>query len=381
MSALRYNVALLQVPGIGNQMARTLISYLGSAEAVFKANKAQLLKVPGIGQVLANAINEDLALKQADLLLEKAAKQQDDLVFFTDEAYPQRMRQVHDAPLLLYVAGADKSLPLGDQLQPPRTIAIVGTRQATDYGKRVTEELVEALAGKQVTVVSGLAYGIDAAAHKASLSRNVPTWAVMGTGLDIIYPSQHRTLAQQIRAQQGGMLLTELDYGTKPDGHQFPARNRIIAALADIVVVVEAASTGGALITADIAQAYDREVMAVPGHLFVKTSEGCNDLIARKKTTVYRSPQSLLDLMQWHDRQSAERAEQLAALPDTMPADHQHILKTMLTKADFQIDELARHANVPVNQLASALLALEFDGWIRTMPGKKFALARKFKDR
>ncbi len=376
-------MALLQIPGIGHVLARTLISYLGSAEAVFRATKAQLMKVPGVGEVLATTIRKPGPLAAAEALLSKAQKQHDHLVFYTDAAFPQRLRQVPDAPLLLYIKGK-QGAPL-PSLNPERTVAIVGTRQSTDYGRQVTTELVEALVPYGATIVSGLAYGIDAVAHKASLQAQVPTWGVMGTGLDIIYPASHRSLAQQMVAD-GGLLFSELSYGTKPDGHQFPARNRIIAAIADVVVVVEAARTGGALITADIAHGYGRTVMAVPGNVHHSSSEGCNLLIQQGKAALYSSVQSLIQQMQWEpiggagqDGTSTVHQAKQRSLPDDMVAEYKHLLTLMMAKPDFQIDELSRLANVPINQLASQLLNLEFDGWVKTMPGKKFGLQHPIK--
>lgn len=371
---LQYNLALLQVPGVGHVMARTLISYLGNAEAVFKANKAQLLKVPGVGEVLAKSILKGEALQKAENLIAKASQHQDELVFFTDPRYPQRLRQIPDAPLLLYVKGGKGQKP---DLQPARTVAIVGTRQSTDYGKEVTEDLVAALKPLGVTIVSGLAYGIDAVAHKAAIQHQIPTWGVMGTGLDIIYPATHKSLASQM-LQTGGALLSELMYGTKPDGHQFPARNRIIAGLADVILVAEAGATGGALITADLGLDYNREIMAVPGTIFSKASEGCNNLIKNKKAHLYTGPSSLIELMDWQPQTHNQDTNPSLQL-DHLSAADQALIKILQSKPDFHIDELSRLAAVPVNQLASQLLTLEFEGLIRVFPGKKYGLSKRIR--
>ncbi len=253
-----HQIALTLVPGVGSILIRQLISYCGSAPDVFRSPLARLMKVPGIGEVTARAILKPGVLIQAEQVMSRVEKMGAQALFYTDKAYPARLKALYDAPALLYYQGSG-------ELNALRTIGIVGTRQATDYGRRITAEIIEAIAPYGVSVISGLAYGIDIAAHRSSLTAGLPTIGVMASGLDVIYPHVHQKTAQDMRVTGG--LLTESQPGTKPDAHLFPARNRIIAGLSDVVVVVEAAMKGGALITAEYANNYHREVFAVPGQL------------------------------------------------------------------------------------------------------------------
>lgn len=232
----QYQIALTLVPGVGSILIRQLISYCGSAPEVFRSPMARLIKIPGIGEVTARAILKPTVLADAEQVINRLEKIGATALFYTDKAYPTRLKTLYDAPALLYFLGSGN-------LNTPRTIGLVGTRQATDYGRRITHEIIEAILPFGVSIISGLAYGIDIAAHRASLANGVPTLGVMASGLDIIYPSVHQKTAQEMLALGG--LLTENPPGTKPDAHLFPARNRIIAGLSDAVVVVEAAAKVG----------------------------------------------------------------------------------------------------------------------------------------
>jgi DNA processing protein len=261
-------------------------------------------------------------------------------------------------------------------LNASKTIALVGTRKATDYGREQTERIVHGLVPHQPLVVSGLAYGIDIIAHRAALQEGLETVGVMATGLDIIYPPTHRQTAEKMR-EQGG-LLTEFPFGTQPDRYNFPARNRIIAGLCDGTVVVEAAIKGGALITAELALSYDRDVLAVPGNLSSPASEGCNALIKNNKAALYAEPKDLEQLLNWDE--ALHQAGKFKPAPsysqDDFTAD-EFALITVLAAAtgrELQMDELAWKAQLPIHAVASLLLALEFRGVVRALPGKKFAL-------
>ncbi len=265
-----YQVALNLVPGVGDVLIRHLVSYCGSPEAIFKTPKSKLQRVPGIGTKHANAIANRQILTDAEQELKTIEKEGAEILFFTDKQYPKRLKPVYDAPTLLYYKGQ----PI---LNSSKVVAIVGTRKATSYGRRMVEEIIEGLRALDPIVVSGLAYGIDIHAHKIALQNKLRTVAVLASGLDVIYPYAHKNIADEMRVRGG--IMSENKFGTKPDAHLFPARNRIIAASCDVLLVVEAAARGGALITAEIANNYDREVMAVPGDLNRNFSQGCNNLI------------------------------------------------------------------------------------------------------
>jgi DNA processing protein len=229
MSQLVYEVALGLLPGIGNQLTRQLVSYCGSPRQVFHTPPGKLLRIPGIGKSHISNLPFTRALKQAETIIAQADQQQVKLLFYTHPEFPRRLRHIADAPTLLYYKGQAN-------LNAARVISIVGTRQCTAYGREVTEQLVQDLVHHQVLVVSGLAYGIDVAAHRAAVQAGLPTVGVMANGLDMVYPSLHRKISLKM-LEQGG-LLSEYSFGTKPEPPRFPARNRIIAGLADATIIV-----------------------------------------------------------------------------------------------------------------------------------------------
>lgn len=361
-----HQIALTLVPGVGSILIRQLISYCGSATEVFQAPLARLMKIPGIGEVTARAILKPGVLTEAEQVTSRLEKLGATVLFYTDKAYPARLKTLYDAPALLYFQGT------GD-LNAIRTIGLVGTRQATEYGRRITNEIIEAVVPYNVSVVSGLAYGIDIAAHRASLLNGLPTIGVMASGLDIIYPNVHQKTAGDMLVQGG--LLTESRPGTKPDAHLFPARNRIIAGLSDVVVVVEAAAKGGALITAEYANNYHREVFAVPGQLNQAFSAGCNKLIRENKAQIYTSPKDLIEALNWDKTTNTNpHKNTLPALPVGITEEESQVLALLRQSADLHVDELSWKSQIPMGRLASLLLTLEFQGFVRSLPGKKYAV-------
>ena len=365
-----HQIALTLVPGVGSILIRQLISYCGSAPDVFRSPVARLLKVPGIGEVTARAILKPGVLTEAEQVMNRLDKIGAQALFYTDKTYPARLKALYDAPALLYYQGS------GD-LNAQRTIGIVGTRQATDYGRRITGEIIEAIVPYGVSVISGLAYGIDIAAHRSSLINGLPTIGVMASGLDVIYPNVHKKTAQDMLAMGG--MLSESQPGTKPDAHLFPARNRIIAGLSDVVVVVEAAAKGGALITAEYANNYHREVFAVPGQLTQAFSAGCNKLIRENKAQIYTSPKDIIETLNWDqtarglDEQSL-RKPSLPPLPVDITEEESQVMALLRQSTDVHIDELSWKSQIPMGRLASLLLSLEFRGFVRSLPGKKYAV-------
>jgi DNA processing protein len=370
--AALYNIATGLLPGIGNMLTRQLVSYLGGTEAIFTSLKGSLLKVPGVGATTADAImaHRQQALSQASPILEKATKRGDRVIFYTDADYPSRLRAIDDAPTLLFMSGRGS-------LEADKVVSIVGTRQATDYGRQFCQELITGLVKHRALIVSGLAYGIDIAAHRAAVQAGLPTIGVMASGLDIIYPHTHKKTADEMLALGG--LLSEHPHGTQADAHNFPARNRIIAGLADVVIIVEAQEKGGALITAEIAHGYNKDVFAVPGSVYSPASAGCNKLLARKKAEAITGIADLEYAMSWDLEANGQPAKAAPLQLDLFKygADEQAVLQQLQAHPDLHIDELSRASLVPLNKLAGVLLALEFEGVVRTMPGKKFALARR----
>ena len=361
-------LALHLIPGIGSQLVKQLVSYCGAAESVFKTPKGKLLKIPGIGEVTAEAIRRQQPLKEAEQEWLKTEKEGGKIIFFNDADFPKRLRQAYDAPALLYCKGES-------QFNRKKCVAIVGSRRATRYGKERVEEMVRDLAGHDPLIISGLAYGIDIQAHRAALDQNLSTVAVMASGIDIIYPASHRATALEM-TESGGALVSENHLGTQPDAPKFPARNRIIAGMADALIVVEAASRGGALITAEFANDYNRDVFAVPGKVNDTLSEGCNNLIKSNKAHLITSVGDMEYIMRWEKEKADKKAHTWEEL-ESLDSYETTVVKMLQEKGEpILIDELSWQSQINVSQLASLLLNLEFKGIVKSLPGKMFELVR-----
>lgn len=361
-------LALHFIPGIGDFLVKQLVSYCGSAEEVFKLPKSKLLKIPNVGEATYSALQSGNPFKLAEEEIRKAEKNDTRLLFYFDKEYPERLKSIDDSPSLLYVKG-------NLNLNTSKTVGLVGTRQATSYGKEIVEQIVEDLQGHQPLIVSGLAYGIDIHAHKEALKRSLPTLGILGSGIDVIYPATHQDVAKKM-IDQGG-LATENPFGTKPDAHNFPARNRIIAGLCDALVVVEAAEKGGALITAEIANNYNKDVFAIPGSLHQVYSQGCNKLIKVNKAHLMTSVKDLEYIMNWSPAQKNVEisSEQLDLnLFDTEERIVVNFLKEK--RSPMMIDELSRRSAISPSTLASLLLNLEFKNVVRSLPGKMYKLTK-----
>ena len=360
-------LALHFTPGIGDYLVKQLVSYCGSADQVFKAPKGKLLKIPGIGAISAEAIKTGNTFHKAEKEINKAEKEDVEILFFTDKKYPSRLKSIDDSPSLLYFKGTAN-------LNPVKTVGIVGTRQATTYGKEMVEKLIEDLVPHAPCIISGLAYGIDIQAHKQSLKHNLPTLGVLGSGIDVIYPAAHKETANKM-LDHGG-LLTENPFGTKPDAHNFPARNRIIAGMCDALIVVEAAEKGGALITAEIANSYNKDVFAFPGSIGQTYSDGCNKLIKTNKANLLTSVKDIEYIMNWSTENPALKKASHSLLDlNQFEPDEQKVIELLQEKnAPMMIDELSWKSAVSPSLLASLLLNLEFKNVVQSLPGKQFKL-------
>ncbi|UXX79304.1 DNA-processing protein DprA [Reichenbachiella carrageenanivorans] len=357
-----YVLALKMTPGIGDVLAKQLISYCGAASAIFKEKKGALLKIPNIGEKTVKALTASTYLDQAEAAIRNCEKIGVAVLPYFHADYPERLKLVNDAPLLIYTKGESSFLNR-------KIVGVVGTRNATEYGKHMTEQIVEGLVGHEAVVVSGLAYGVDIAAHRAALKNHLPTVAVLAGGLDSIYPSVHKRTAQDM-LEMGGWV-SEYPPGTKPEAHNFPSRNRIIAGMSEALIVVEAANKGGALITANIAYSYNREVFAVPGTLEHKYSEGCNALIRSQKATIYTGIKDLEYLLGW-EKGSAKPSKQAIDLSAYSEPEQKIISVLTEFKAGLQLDELSWKTQINVQEAVSHLLTLEFDGLVKSLPGKRY---------
>ena len=377
---MAYCVALSMLPLVGGVVAKQLINYCGSAEAVFTTQTNHLSKIPGIGPKIIQSIrNHRAVLARAEQELLKCEEQGIQVITYQSKHYPQRLKQIYDAPIVLYYRGTA-------YLDHPRIISIVGTRRATTYGKNVVQELVAALAAHDVLILSGLAYGIDITAHRAALEVQIPTVGVMASGLDIVYPAVHRNDAAKML--ESGGLLSESPLGTQPDAPRFPARNRIIAGLSDAVIVIEAAEKGGALITANLANDYDREVFAVPGSVYQPYSRGCHRLIKAHKAHLLTEADDIVKALNW-DLPVAQQINTIPFGEEAFTARSKHALEAAMDLAEDEklvvealaqqpqgmlMDELSWKSKIPVSQLASTLLNLEFKHMVKALPGRKFRL-------
>jgi DNA processing protein len=363
--SLLHKVGLTYITSIGSTLAKNLLAYCGDAEEVFKAGEAKLFTVPGMGDKRIARLDFDEALRKAEEALKFIERNEIDVLFYTDSRYPKRLKNCHDSPILLYSKG-------NADLNNYRIISIVGTRNATDYGRQLCRQLVEELQQYNVIIVSGLAHGIDVAAHKECLKANVPTVGVLGHGLDKIYPSQNRSTADKML--ENGGLLTEYPSGTIPGRENFPQRNRIVAGIADATVVIEASVKGGALITAEIANSYNRDVFAFPGRVGDVYSEGCNFLVRNNKAALLTCAADLAYSLGWEKPDDLKpAAEQQFMLPIDLSTDEQTIYNVIQQhKQPLAIDDLTIKTNMPMSLLAMNLLNMEMQGYIRSLPGKTY---------
>lgn len=356
-------VALTMIPGIGGSMARKLLAYCGSAMAVFREKKYKLEKIREIGKMRAEWITSGTPLKKAEKELRFIEKEGIKLLFYKNPDYPSRLKQCPDSPILLYFKGKGK--PEGE-----RVISIVGTRKATEYGLTNCKKLVEEMRDHGILVVSGLAYGIDVSAHEAAMSVGLPTVGVVAHGLDQIYPTLHQKTAKKMMAEGG--LLTEYPSGTKLARENFPARNRIVAGLADALLVIESGVSGGSLITAEIALSYNRDIFALPGNAGVESSAGCNGLIKRNKAALVESAVDIFYQMGWDFESEKRKSKKQKSLFPEFPEPEASIMKILIEKGKTDIDYLTEKSGLVHGKLAAILLSLEMDGHIKVLPGKMY---------
>ena len=366
---LKYKIGIELIPNVGSINAKKLIAYCGGVEAVFKQSKKALQKIPGIGVVIANEIYNQKVLDRAEKELDFIAKFNIKTFFYLDSDYPERLKQCEDSPVLFFFKGNHKL-----DLNNNRFISIVGTRKATDYGKKICDEMVNdlCLMGYEPVIVSGLAYGIDITAHKSALKNDLATIAVLGHGLDTIYPIVHRSIAKEILEK--GALITDFTSKTKFDRNNFIKRNRIIAGLSDATIVIESSLEGGALITADLANSYNREVFAVPGNVGSKYSQGCNSLIKTNRAALVETAEDVALLLGWESKES-KITQQKIQFP-VLEKDEELIISHLRNVKQDTIDAISHSAGMPVSKVSSILLNLEFNGLVKCKPGKVFTIEK-----
>jgi len=373
MKANIYEVALHLAEGIGGVTARQLLAVFGSAEEIFKAKTHQIIRIQGLGKKTAQLLsnNAHTILQRAEKEIAEAEKRNIQLHFFNSPHYPVRLKQIEDAPILLYQKGTSS-------LNQEKHLAIVGTRQASPYGRAFLEELLFELKAYKPLIISGMAYGIDIIAHREALKNQLCTIGILANGLDRLYPAAHQHTAD-LMLSEGGALLAESPFGTKPDAPRFPARNRITAALADVVLVVESMKKGGAMITAQYANDYNREVVALPGNVGVNTSEGCNLLIKKHQAHLITSAEDIAYLMNWEKESNPSKKKRKSLSIDDYQLNSEEtlLIKKLFEKEQASIDELSLFLSIPLNHIAVILLNLEMKDLIEALPGKRFRLKQK----
>ncbi len=358
---LIYKIGITLVPKIGSVNGKQLIAHCGGVEAVFKESRNALGKIPNIGSVAISSIKNQQVFKRAEEEIKYIEKNNITPLFYTSKDFPSRLSNCHDSPIMLYYKG---NTPLNNR----RVVSIVGTRRATSYGKEICNGICTHLKDYEVLILSGLAYGVDSCAHRSAIENGISTVAVLGHGLHTVYPAQNRRLADKM--MENGGLLTEFISGTKPDRENFPKRNRIVAGMSDAVIVVESGRKGGAIITADLGNSYNRDVFAVPGRAGDELSVGCNYLIRTNRAALIENGSNLTYFMGWEksDVKTSVQQKLFVELND----DEQCVFDCVSQNKEISIDRISITTGIRPSIVASTLLKLEFEGMIKAMPGKLF---------
>ncbi len=361
-------IALGMVPGIGNIGSKRILAYTGSAEAVFRLDRRTLIKIPGVGSMLADRVLDKTVIEKARVELDYIRENKIKCLFYLEDDYPEKLRYCEDAPLVLYARG-------NLDLDGKKILSVVGTRRPTPHGLEACRRLIRDLAGRnhRLVVVSGLAYGIDHCAHKTALECGLETVAVLGHGLKFLYPSIHRQIAGKI--ESSGALVTDFSSGEKPERNNFIKRNRIIAGLSEATIVVESGIRGGALITADLADSYHRDVFAFPGRISDLSSAGCNRLIKSHKAALIEGYKDVEYLLGWEPPAVKKQNMQKALFRECTPVE-KTILQVLQSEGDSSIDLICFRTGLPVSRISGVLLDLEFAGLIRAMPGDYYRMIR-----
>jgi DNA processing protein len=361
---LKFKLGLSEVPHIGYVHAKLLSEHFGSAEEIFKAGKKQLERLENIGEVRARSIKSFHDFSNAEREIQFIKKYGIRCLYLKDKDYPQRLLNCYDPPTILFYKG-------NADLNASRVVSIVGTRENSEYGKSFTERLIKTLAACNCIIVSGLAFGIDSIAHRCALKYEIPTIGVVGHGLDTIYPRENAGLAKQMLGTGG--ILTEFRSKTDPDKFNFPSRNRIVAGMSDATIIVESGVRGGSIITADLANNYNRDVFAVPGRTTDAKSGGCNRLIRENKAVLLTDPEQFIEAMGWLDGEKNKAVFQ-RKLFVPLSEEEKKIVELLRNNENVPIDELNFRSGISAGTLAGILLHLEMAGVLKALPGMRYKL-------
>ncbi|OCB77183.1 DNA-processing protein DprA [Flavobacterium crassostreae] len=358
---LFYLLALQRINGVGAIMAKKLLTHCGSAEAVFKTKSSDLAGIDGVGTVLLKNLKDPSVFEKAKAEIAFIQANGIEVAYFQDQNYPERLKQCIDGPVLLFSSG---TINLKDR----KIISIVGTRQITAYGTEFCRKLIEDLAPLDPIIVSGFAYGVDIVAHQLAMEYKLQTIGVVAHGLNQIYPKAHKKYVAAV--EQNGGFMTEFWSSTNPDKENFVRRNRIVAGMTEATIVIESADRGGSLITATMANDYNRDVFAVPGRTTDKYSQGCNNLIKTQKANLLTSAADLVYIMNWDINQKPKPVQKQLFV--TLDPEEQKIYDYLLKSGKELLDILALHCDFPVYKISGILLNMELKGVVRPLPGKLF---------
>lgn len=355
-------LALLKVEGVGDVVAKKLINHCGSAENVFKAKANEIKAIDGIGEALLKKLKDKTTFEKAELELQFIQNEKINVLFYQNDSYPERLKHCIDGPVLLFASG-------NLNFENRKMISIVGTREITSYGTAFCKQLIEDLAIFNPIIVSGFAYGVDVVAHQAAMENKLQTIGVLAHGLNQIYPKTHKKYISKM--EENGGFLTEFWSTSNPEKENFVKRNRIVAGMSEATIVIESAEKGGSLITALIANDYNRDVFAVPGRTTDKYSQGCNNLIKTQRANVLTSAADLVYIMNWELETKATKAvqKQLFVVLDN---EEQKVYDYLQKTGKQLLDIIALECDFPVFRISSLLLNMELKGVIRPLPGKLF---------
>ncbi len=361
---LLHVLALQKIEGVGDIVAKKLLSHCGSASEVFKTKASKLSLIDGIGSVLLQNLKDKTVFEKAEEELKFIQKNDINVSFFQDENYPERLKHCIDSPVLLFSAG-------NINLKNRKIISIVGTRQITSYGTEFCKKLIADLAPLNPIIVSGFAYGVDIVAHQAALDNNLQTIGVLAHGLNQIYPKTHKKYMAKM--EENGGFMTEFWSNSNPDKENFVRRNRIVAGISEATIVIESADKGGSLITATMANDYNRDVFAVPGRISDKYSQGCNNLIKTQKANLLTSAADLVYILNWDIEESKSKKPNIQKqLFVSLDNDEQKVYDFLQKNGKEMLDSIALECDFPIYRISGLLLNMELKGVIRPLPGKLF---------
>ncbi len=359
---LLHLLALLKIEGVGDIVAKKLLNHCGTAENIFKTKATILSSIDGVGGVLIKNLKNKSVFQMAESELKFIRNNAIQLLHYQDELYPNRLKQCIDAPVLLFASGSMN-------LNQRKIISVVGTREITSHGTEFCRKLIEDLGPLNPIIVSGFAYGVDITAHKAAIDNNLQTIGVIAHGLNQVYPKVHKKYVSKM--EENGGFLTEFWSTSNPEKENFVKRNRIVAGMSEATIVIESAEKGGSLITANLANDYNRDVFAVPGRTTDKFSQGCNNLIKTQRANVLTSAADLIYILNWELHQEEEKVIQ-KKLFISLDDDEQKIFDYLQPKGKEELDTIALECGFPIFRISSILMNMELKGIIRPLPGKKF---------